>query len=209
MSSSYTFSHAIVRHPGDSILDGLRAIDTGAPDISIFRKHHADYVAALRATGATVIELPIAEEFPDSVFVEDSALCLPELAITMRPGAPSRFGEAALMRPTLESVYDNVVDLSGSGHVEGGDILTTESEVLVGLSARTDIEGVTALRDVLTQWGYSLRIVETPEDKPKPKPRRPRKPKPKPEAAAPETPEAQPPTDGPASDTSGPSEAAE
>ena len=164
MSSSYTFSHAIVRHPGDSILDGLRAIDTGVPDISIFRKHHADYVAALRSTGATVIELPIAEDFPDSVFVEDSALCLPELAITMRPGAPSRFGEAALMRPTLESVYDIVIDLSGSGHVEGGDILTTETEVLVGLSARTDLEGVNALRDILTQWGYSLRIVETPED---------------------------------------------
>ena len=63
--------------------------------------------------------------------------------------------------------------------------------------------------DILETPDAGSSLVETPEDKPKPKPRRPRKPKPKPEAAAPETPEAQPPTDGPASDTSGPSEAAE
>lgn len=164
MSSSYSFTHAIVRQPGKSILEGLRAVDTGSPDLAQFREHHADYVAALSSTGATVIELPVAEEFPDSVFVEDSALCLPKLAITMRPGAPSRFGEAALMRPALESVYESVVDLEGNGHVEGGDILTTESEVLVGLSARTDIDGVNALRSLLTHWGYTLRIVETPSD---------------------------------------------
>ena len=164
MSDSYTFTHAIVKQPGASILDGLRAVDTGSPDIELFKQHHNDYIAALRSTGATVLELPATEDFPDSVFVEDSALCLPRGAITMRPGAPSRFGEAALMEPVLNSVYERVVQLAGPGHVEGGDILTTESEVLVGLSARTNIEGVNALRAILSDWGYALRIVETPAD---------------------------------------------
>ena len=105
--ASYTFSHAIVKEPGTSILDGLRAIDTGSPDLSIFKQHHKEYVVALKSTGATVIQLNADEEFPDSVFVEDSALCLPEGAISMRPGAPSRFGEAALMHTELTKLYSN------------------------------------------------------------------------------------------------------
>ncbi|MFT4725898.1 MAG: dimethylargininase [Granulosicoccus sp.] len=160
--ASYTFTHAIVREPGDSILDGLRAVDTGVPDLSIFRLHHSDYITALKSTGATVIQLAAKEEFPDSVFVEDSALCLPEGAISMRPGTPTRFGEAALMQSELSMLYSKVVALNGPGHVEGGDILCTENEVLVGLSARTDIEGVNALRTLLEQWGHTLRIVDTP-----------------------------------------------
>ncbi|MFT6302088.1 MAG: dimethylargininase [Granulosicoccus sp.] len=162
--ASYTFTHAIVREPGNSILDGLRAVDTGTPDLSIFKQHHKDYIAALESTGATVIQLAVNDEFPDSVFVEDSALCLPEGAISMRPGAPTRFGEAALMHIELSSFYSDIVALNGPGHVEGGDILCTEKEVLVGLSARTDIPGVNALRTLLEQWGHTLRIVDTPKE---------------------------------------------
>lgn len=162
--ASYTFTHAIVRAPGNSILDGLRALDTGAPELSRFKQHHQDYIAALESTGATVIQLEANEEFPDSVFVEDSALCLPEGAISMRPGAPTRFGEAALMHTELLKLYGNVVALNGPGHVEGGDILCTENEVLVGLSARTDTAGVNELRTLLEQWGLTLRIVDTPTE---------------------------------------------
>jgi dimethylargininase len=162
--ASYTFTHAIVREPGNSILDGLRAVDTGAPDLSIFKQHHNDYITALESTGATVIQLDANEDFPDSVFVEDSALCLPEGAISMRPGASTRFGEAALMHTQLSTLYSNVVALNGPGHVEGGDILCTENEVLVGLSARTDVAGVNALRTLLEQWGHMLRIVDTPAE---------------------------------------------
>ena len=94
---SYRFTHAITRKPGRSITGGLRAVDTGAPDLALMLSHHAAYIAALKATGATVIELDPAEGFPDSVFVEDTALCLPEGAVIMRPGAASRLGEAAVM----------------------------------------------------------------------------------------------------------------
>ncbi|MDZ7905597.1 MAG: hypothetical protein U5N55_07380 [Cypionkella sp.] len=44
---SYHFTHAITRLPAPSILDGLRAVDTGAPDLARMLQHHADYAPAL------------------------------------------------------------------------------------------------------------------------------------------------------------------
>ena len=160
---SYTFSHAITRKPSASIVAGLRAVDTGTPDLGLMLRHHADYVAALRATGAVVVELDALEAFPDSVFVEDTALCLPEGAVVMRPGAPSRLGEAAEMAPHLRALYGRVVQISGSdSFIEGGDILTTETEVLVGRSARTNAAGIAELTRLVAPWGHSVREVFTP-----------------------------------------------
>ena len=163
MSKSYTFTHAICRRPAESVVQGLRAVDTGTPDLALFRAHHDDYVAALRSTGADVTVLDPLEAFPDSVFVEDSALCLPQGAIAMRPGAPSRLGEAAAMAPELASIYGEVRQIQGPGFIEGGDILVTEREILVGKSARTDAAGVAELSNLTADWGYTVRELQTPE----------------------------------------------
>ncbi len=162
MARSYSFTHAVVRAPATSIVRGLRATDIGSPDLALFRQHHADYVSTLRSSGAAVISLEPLEAFPDSVFVEDTALCLPELAVIMRPGAASRLGEAPAMAPTLYGHYDEVLTIDGPGFIEGGDILTTEREILVGRSARTDAAGVAELRRLLEPRGYKVREVETP-----------------------------------------------
>ena len=160
---SFQFSHAITRKPSASILRGLRAVNTGNPDLGLMLTHHADYVAALRSTGAKVIELDALEAYPDGVFVEDTALCLPEGAVVMRPGAPTRLGEAGEMAPYLEGLYGKVVRVSGVGSfIEGGDILTTESEVLVGRSARTNAAGIAELTRLIAPWGHMLREVFTP-----------------------------------------------
>ena len=159
---SFRFTHAITRLPGESITQGLRAVDTGAPDLARMRAHHADYVAALRETGAQVTVLDPLEPFPDSVFVEDTALCLPEGAVIMRPGAPSRLGEAAEMAPHLLALYGTVERIGGPGHIEGGDILMTEREILVGRSARTDTAGIAELAAIVARWGWRLREVVTP-----------------------------------------------
>ena len=160
---SYRFTHAITRRPPTSAVRGLRAIDVGAPDIEVMRGHHQQYVEALEATGAFVTVLEALEEFPDSHFVEDSALCLAEGAVILRPGAPTRFGESTAMKPHLDALYSTVVELTGPGFIEGGDILTTEREILVGRSARTDSSGIEELRSVVTPWGYQVREVITPE----------------------------------------------
>lgn len=159
---SFEFSRAITRRPSSSIVDGLRAEDIGTPDLDKMLEAHAHYVATLKATGAEVIELPPLEAFPDSVFVEDTALCLPQGAVLMRPGAPSRMGEVPEMAPALRAVYDDVREIKGPGHIEGGDILVTGREVLVGRSDRTDAEGVAELRAIVEEWGHSLREVFTP-----------------------------------------------
>ena len=161
---SYTFSHAIVRRPGRDIVNGLRAVDTGAPDLDLFELHHDDYIAALKSTGAEVIVLEPLDWFPDAVFVEDAALCLREGAVALRPGAPSRLGEVAAIVPVLSRFYTEVHRIQGSGHVDGGDILTTETEILVGLSSRTDQAGIEELDGIVGQWGYRLRVVHTPSE---------------------------------------------
>ena len=162
-SRSYTFTHAIARLPGTTIVDGLRAVDTGAPNLSWFRQHHEDYVDALRSTGAVVEVLQPLEKFPDSVFVEDAALCLAEGAVVMRPGAPSRLGETRAMAPHLAKHYDEIHTIEEPGFIEGGDILSTEREILVGQSARTNRDGIDALRKIVAGWGYTVREVSTPD----------------------------------------------
>ncbi len=160
--TSFRFRRAVVRTPGDSAVHGLRAEDQGDPDFGILRAQHQAYVAALRDAGAEVIELPAREAFPDSLFVEDAALCLAEGAIILRPGAKSRLGEAEALRPDLRAHIEEVVDLEGPGFADGGDILRTEREILVGLSARTDRAGAEKLATILKRWNWPLRVVETP-----------------------------------------------
>lgn len=159
---SYRFRHAILREPAASSVNGLRAVDTGAPDLSRFRADHAAYVAALRDAGVDVVVLPPLEDYPDSVFVEDTALCLPEGAVILRPGAPSRLGEAAAMAPALAGFYPDLRRIEGPGFVEGGDVLVTEREILVGRSARTDAAGIAELARLVGDWDYRLRELATP-----------------------------------------------
>ncbi len=160
---SFRFNHAITREPADSVANGLRAEDAGDPDGARFRSEHARYVKALEEAGLAVDVLPPLEAYPDSCFVEDPAFCLPEGAILLRPGADSRLGEAGEIRSALEARFDRVVELPGSGHVDGGDVLMLDDAILVGLSARTDRSGAEAFVQVLGDWGYRAEVCETPD----------------------------------------------
>ncbi|MBQ4823639.1 dimethylarginine dimethylaminohydrolase [Leisingera sp. HS039] len=160
---TFEFTRAITRRPAASIANGLRAEDIGNPDLDSMLAAHSAYVAALCSTGAEVIELDPLDAFPDAQFVEDTALCLPQGAILMRPGAPSRLGEVAEMAPALRGCYGDIREIKGPGHIEGGDILVTGKEILVGRSDRTDAAGVAELAEIAAGWGHSLREVFTPE----------------------------------------------
>lgn len=160
--ASYRFTHAICRKPGRSVVRGLRASDAGDPDFDAFAREHAAYVEALAGAGVEVTLLEPLEAWPDSVFVEDPALCVAGTAIILRPGAPSRFGERGPARAALREHFDTVIDLRGDGYVDGGDILVTGREVLVGLSSRTDSKGVEALSPVLNGLGVPMRVLRAP-----------------------------------------------
>ena len=159
----YQFERAVVRKPAPSVIDGLRAVDTGTPDYALMCSHHDAYVEALRAAEAEVFELEPLDAYPDACFVEDTAICLPEGAVLMRPGAPSRAGEVDAIAPTLRSLVETVLSID-DGYIEGGDILICDREILVGRSARTDAAGVAALRRLVADWGYPVREVETPAE---------------------------------------------
>ena len=160
--TTWQFTSAITRRPARSVVDGLRAVDKGTPDYDLMLSHHSDYAAALHEAGANVTELEPLEDFPDSVFVEDTALCLPEGVILMKPGAPSRFGEVSAIEPVLRDMFGEVLSVNGVGTIEAGDILVTSHEILVGRSARTNGSGIEELREILNDWGYELREVPVP-----------------------------------------------
>src|SRR5512145_956597 len=72
-------------------------IERTAIDLSTARAEHHAYVNALKQLGCNVIEIPAEADLPDSVFVEDTAFILPEVAVITRPGADSR-------KPETESI---------------------------------------------------------------------------------------------------------
>ncbi len=159
--SVLAFDRAIVREPAPTVVDGLRVGDHHGPSFDGVAAEHRAYVAALERAGLIVEVLPPLDAFPDSVFVEDPAFVVAEGAILLRPGAPSRLGEAEAIAPALERGFERVLRLE-RGHVDGGDILMIPGEILVGLSARTDREGADGFAALAAELGHSVRIVETP-----------------------------------------------
>jgi dimethylargininase len=159
----FDFTQAVVRTPGASVVSGLRASGGPDPTLDCVRREHAAYVAALRDAGLAVTELPPLEDFPDAIFVEDPALVFPDAAILLRPGAPSRIGEAAFLRPSLEGLFPQILEQT-EGFADGGDVLVMPDRVFIGLSARTDREGAEALAALLAQTGRRAVIAETPSE---------------------------------------------
>lgn len=159
----YEFNAAIVRAPARSVVNGLHADDRGNPTFEGVQAEHSAYVAAMRAAGVETTMLPALENFPDSIFVEDPALVFPEGAILLRPGAASRIDETSEIAPTLNKMFDTVLDLPSPGFADGGDVLTTPKTVMIGLSARTDRLGAEGLIASLAKLGRKAEIVQTPD----------------------------------------------
>jgi dimethylargininase len=157
----FDFTHAIVRTPGRSVVNGLRMGDE-APTYEAVAAQHTNYVSALCAVGLHVDVLPPLEEFPDSTFVEDPALTFPEGAILLRPGAPSRAAEPEHLRDALASYFGKVLELGPDEHVDGGDILVTSKTAFIGLSQRTSLAGARALQKRLDELGRESDITDTP-----------------------------------------------
>ncbi len=158
----YRFDHALVRKPGPSVVQGLRADDRGDPDFATLLAEHGAYVNALASAGVQVDVLPADDAFADSVFVEDPALVFGEGAIVLRPGAATRLGEAAVLQSALEDRFAQVLGLAPGGFAEGGDMLTTPRGIMIGLSSRTDLNGAQNVIACLKKLGRSGQIVATP-----------------------------------------------
>ena len=159
----FDFDSAIVRAPGASVVRGLSAGGGEAPSYAAVLSLHRAYVEAVASAGVAVETLPALEAYPDSVFLEDPAFVLGEGAILLRPGAPSRRGEADAMAEALRRRFDSVLALD-VGHVDGGDILVLPDEILIGLSGRTDQVGAERFVALLAGLGRRGRIGRTPAE---------------------------------------------
>ena len=162
MTSPYAFTHALCRAPARSAVKGIRADGGPDPDFYGLLAEHEAYVATLRDLGLAVEVLEPLDDFPDALFTEDVALTFPEGAILLRPGAPSRAGEVAHIREPLAAYHARVLEMTGPGYADGGDVLRVADRVIIGLSARTDRAGAAELADLLGRLGYPAEIAETP-----------------------------------------------
>ena len=154
------FTHVITRTPCRALVDGISSSVLGKPDYEKALSQHHHYVRALRACGVAVTVLPPAEEFPDSVFVEDPALCTPHCAVVTRPGAPSRRGEAELIAPVLAHFYRHVERIVEPGTLEGGDVMAVGNHYYIGHSRRTNHHGARQLLAILERHGMTGSIVD-------------------------------------------------
>jgi dimethylargininase len=133
----------------------LTHIERTPIDVNIARAQHRAYVDTLKALGCEVIELPAEPDLPDSVFVEDTAVILPEVAIITRPGAVSRRAETESITRTL-SPHMELAHIREPATVDGGDVLVLGKNVYVGLSTRSNPEAISQLQEVLGGYGYSI-----------------------------------------------------
>jgi len=154
------FTRAVVRTPGRSLSRGLSTAGLGPPDHARALAQHREYVGALEDCGLDVLVLEPDEGHPDSTFVEDVAVVRGDLAVLTRPGAPSRRGEVAAIRPVLEGLFRELREIRPPGTLDGGDVMMTDSRVFIGLSERTDGEGARQLARHLREQG--LRVTTIP-----------------------------------------------
>jgi dimethylargininase len=129
-------------------------------DAALAQRQHEHYQAALASLGCEIVIVPTEQGLADSVFIEDTALVLDEIAVLLRPGPRSR-------RPELDGVervlkrYRSLQSIKAPGTLDGGDLLCIDKVIFAGLSSRSNDNGIGQLRDIVTDYGYSVETVET------------------------------------------------
>lgn len=150
--SSLAFQRAIVRTPCESITEALSSSNQGKPDYSKAIDQHRQYVEALRQCGLEAIVLEPDNDFPDSTFVEDTALLTPFCAVMTRPGAPSRQGEVLAIQEVLEDYFQNIEYIEAPGTIDAGDIIRIKDHYYIGLSSRSNAEGARQMLAIFNRY---------------------------------------------------------
>lgn len=157
------YGHAIARIPAITCAQGLTTSDLGAPDFARTLAQFDAYIHTLLSLGLTVTTLPDQSGFPDSHFVEDTAVIAPEFALITHPGAPSRRGEVHTIAPAIARHRVVMEFMSERAHMDGGDVLMVDKQFFVGLTSRTNEAGVTELAKLAENYGYTVHAIEVSE----------------------------------------------
>jgi dimethylargininase len=146
---------AVTHLPSPNLSSGIRTyVSEEQIDFALALRQHAAYGEALASCGVEVRTLSVNQELPDSVFLEDTAVVLDEVAIICVPGAAARQAEPAGIAAALRE-YRELKHLE-RGTLEGGDVLRVGRTLLVGQSSRTNAEGIGSLAETVRRYGYEV-----------------------------------------------------
>lgn len=154
------YTRAIVRPPPLTYARGITSANEGTPDLQLALAQHQAYCLALEQCGLAVSVLSPDAEFPDSCFVEDTAVLTARGAIATRPGAPSRAGEVSSIVAALHPYFAEVTSITAPGTVDGGDVCEAEGHFLIGLTTRTNDEGALQLASLLGDIGFPSSVID-------------------------------------------------
>ena len=157
------FQKAIVRRPCPQMINGLTTANLGKPDFKLASVQHQKYIEALELCDLDVTVLDADNRFPDSVFIEDTALLTPHCAIVMNPGAISRRDESKEVIPVLKNFFESIELIESPGTAEGGDIMMVGSHFYIGISSRTNEEGARQTIQILEKYNLSGSMVSMKE----------------------------------------------
>jgi dimethylargininase len=136
----------------------LTHLSRQAIDVNLARAQHQQYEECLRSVGCEVLRLAEDAALPDSVFVEDNAIVVDELAIITRPGAASRRPETAKIAESL-AAYRELYFLESPATLDGGDVLRLGKNFYVGLSSRSNQAAILQMQQILAPFGYKVEGV--------------------------------------------------
>ena len=136
----------------------LSFIDRKPIDLAKARAQHHAYETLLAKCGARVISLPEEPDLPDSMFVEDPAIVLDEVAIICTLGTETRRKEASSIAAALEK-FRKLAYIKLPGTLEGGDVLRIGKRIYVGVTRRSNPEGIRQLAVIVGGYGYELTAV--------------------------------------------------
>ena len=91
------FTKAIVKKPCRNMVNGITSATLGRPDYDNALIQHSAYIETLKKCGLLVTVLEASEEFPDSVFVEDTAVLTSKCVVVSNPGVSARNQEIISM----------------------------------------------------------------------------------------------------------------
>lgn len=149
----------LVRQPASTINNGnVTFIERVDVDYDEALKQWRAYVAEFESRGWDIINVPTADELPDSVFVEDTAVMFGDLAVLTNPERPSRAPEVAGTESVLNKLGVEIARIT-AGYFEGGDVLKVGKTVFVGLTGSTDQAAIDQLSQILSPRGWNVVAV--------------------------------------------------
>jgi dimethylargininase len=154
------FTRAIVRPPAPNFAEGLTTAGLDAPDYRRALDQHSAYCTALEQCGLGLITLSPDPEYPDSTFVEDTAVLTERCAVLTRPGASSRAGEVAAIKNHLANFYPALTSIQAPGTLDGGDVCELDEHFFIGISERTNEAGAHQLAQKLASFNYTSSLVD-------------------------------------------------